>query len=43
LIGWALAKRGKEGDERVRQRVKLEEEQAAIKREEKIRGVDIEY
>jgi superfamily II DNA helicase RecQ len=43
LIGWPSAKRGKEGDERVRQRVKLEEEQAAIKREEKMRGVDIEH
>lgn len=43
LIGWPSAKRGEEGDERVRQRVKLEQEQAAIKREEKMRGVDIEH
>jgi superfamily II DNA or RNA helicase len=43
LIGWPSAKRGKEEDERVGQRVKLEQEQAAIKREEKMRGIDIEH
>lgn len=42
LIGWPSAKRGEDGDERVRQRVKLEQEQASIKREEKMRGIDIE-
>ncbi|KAI7550457.1 hypothetical protein KC331_g3162 [Hortaea werneckii] len=42
LIGWPSAKRGEEGDERVRQRVKLEQEQALIKREEKMGGIDIE-
>ena len=43
LIGWPSAKRGREGDERVRHRVRLEQEQAAIKREEKVRGIDIEH
>jgi superfamily II DNA helicase RecQ len=43
LIGWPSAKRGTEGDERVRHRVRLEQEQAAIKRKEKVRAIDIEH
>ncbi|KAM0713371.1 hypothetical protein Q7P35_000824 [Cladosporium inversicolor] len=43
LIGWPSAKRGREGDEKVWHRVRLEQEQAAIKREEKVRGIDIEH
>ena len=41
LIGWPSAKGGKADDERARRMAMLEQEQAGIKREEKMRGVDV--
>lgn len=40
MIGWPSAKEGKKSGERAWQTVKLGQEQSAIKREEKMSGID---